>query len=100
MNIIFCPSDYLTKIIGAGGEAIVSTWKIGKRPHHLPVFQDKPEVDIAGGIGSGVEGRAAPSFPQWFQIGSLRDTNNDSLGILDVPSDTAVWSAERTQVEY
>jgi hypothetical protein len=99
MNIIFCPSDHLMKIIGACGEAIVSTWEIGKCSH-LPVFQDKPEVDIAGGIGPGVEGRATPSFPQWFWIGSLRDTNNDSLGILDVPSDTAVWSAERTQVEY
>ena len=99
MNIILCPSDYLAKIVCACGKAIVPSWEIGKCPH-LPVFQYKCQVDKSRGIRPGIEGRATPSFPQWFRIGSLRNANKDSLGILYVPSDAAVWPAEGTQIEY
>src|SRR5580704_7575218 len=99
MIVILCPSDHLTKIVGASGKAIISTREIWKCPH-LPVFQDKPEVDKADGIGPGVKGRATPSLPERFRIGSLRNPDMDSLGVFNVPSDAAVWSSEGAEIEY
>ena len=98
MNTILRPSDYLTEVVGSGGKAVVSTRKIGKSPH-LVVFPNEPEIDIADVVRRTVESRATPSLPERLRIGSLRNTHDDSLSILHVPCDTAVWSAKCAEVE-
>src|SRR5215470_12125892 len=100
MNIILCPSYRLTKVVGSRGKAVVAAWKIGKFPHWpASVFPNKAEIDKASREGPTVEGRATPGFSQWFWIGSLRNTHDDALGILNVPCYTAIRSPKCEEVE-
>ena len=62
------------------------------------VFPNEPEVDKADVVRRTVEKRATPSLPERLRIGSLRNTHDDTLGILHPPGDTAVWSAKCVEV--
>ena len=78
MNAILRPPDHLTQVVGSGGKAVISTWKIGKSPH-LAVFPNEPEIDVADVVRRTVESRATPSLPERLRIGSLRNTHDDAL---------------------
>ena len=99
MNAILRPPDHLTQIVGSCGKAIISTRKIGKSPHLVQVlFPNEPEVDIADVVRRTVESRATPALAERLRVGSLRNTHDDSRGILHVPGDTAVWSPKCAEV--
>src|SRR5205823_3476945 len=96
MNASLRPANRLTQVIGSGGKTIVSTRKIGKRPH-LVVFPNEPEVDIAYVVRRTVESRATPVLDR-LRRKSLGNTHEDARGIFHVPCDTAVWSAQCAEI--
>jgi hypothetical protein len=59
MNVILCPAHYLTKIVGSGCKAVISTGKIGKSPQ-LATFPDEPKIDETNGVWPAIEGGATP----------------------------------------
>src|SRR5438552_16824571 len=100
MNAILRPSDHLTEVVGSGCKAVISTRKIGKSSHLTQaLFPNEPEIDKADIVRRTVESEATPPLPQRLRIGSLRNTHDDSRGILHVPRDTAVWPPECAEVE-
>src|SRR5262245_25691540 len=97
MNTILGPPDHLTQVVGSGRKAVVSTRKWGK-PSHQTVLPNEPKIDITDVMRRTVESRATPSLAERLRIGGLRNTHDNTLGILHVPRDTAVGSAKRAQV--
>src|SRR4029079_4188209 len=97
MNTILGPPDHLTKVIGSGSKAVVSSRK-RQKPSHLVVLPHESEVDIADVVRRAVETCAAPSLSERFRIGGLRNAHEDALSILHVPRDTTVRSAKCAEV--
>ena len=97
MNTILGPPDYLTQVIGSRCEAVIPARKYGKSSH-LVVLPNEPEIDIADVVRRTIESCATPSLPERLRISGLRNTHDDALGILHVPRDTTVWSAEGVEV--
>jgi len=100
MNTVLRPSHYLTKIVGSRGKPIVPPREVGKSPHlALALFPNKTEINKPGSERPAVETETAPNLSQRLRIGSLRDTDDDTLGVFHIPSNTAVWSAECAEIE-
>src|SRR4029077_20322768 len=97
MNTILGPPDHLTEVVGSGCKAVISARK-RQKSSHLVVLPNEPEVNIADVVRRTVESRATPSLSERLRIGRLRNTHDDALSILHVPSDTAVRSAKRAEV--
>ena len=97
MDAIFRPADDLSKVVGSGCKAIISTRKIGK-PSHLSVLPNKPKIDKAGARCSWIKRGAAPRFAQRIRSCCLRNAGDDTGVRLHGPGDIAVRSAERPQI--
>jgi hypothetical protein len=92
MDAILRPSNGLTEVVCSCGKAVVSTGKIWETSH-LVVLPNKAQIDKSNCVRPTVEGCTTPSLAERLWIGGLRDTHHDALGILDIPSNTAVWTA-------
>src|SRR5262245_4832867 len=89
MNTILGPSDHLTRVVGAGGKAVVAARQGVKRPHRT-VLPYEPKTGKSFSPGSGKESETAPSFSVRFWSIGLGDSCDDSAIVLHRPRHAAV----------
>ena len=96
MDSIFCPPDYLTLVINAGGVAAVTSrerWQ----GCHLSVLPTETFADFPRRNTGGEKGPTRKIFAKRIGVCRFGDTHDHSIVALDRPRHSAVCPPERAQ---
>src|SRR5262245_17816263 len=89
MNTVLGPSHHLTRVVGAGGKAVVAARQGMKSPHRA-LLPYEPKAGKSFSPGSGKESETAPSFPVRFGSIGLGNSCDDSPIVFHWPRHAAV----------